>query len=394
MKIGVNARFLTKPFTGIGLYTKELFWMLATRHPEVEFVLVVPNPVQIEAPPQRDFAAPPNLSVVVLRETMVGTGGMRKTFWEQVQVPRFFLQHNVDLAHFPYPSNPWRRFSKPCVVTVHDTIPWTMKAYRRNFSTRLYQDRCCRAVAKADRVLTVSRVSQIDIMETCDVPAERITVTPNALPAGFTRPFDQSQREQILAKYDLSPKRPFFFYLGGYDERKNVELLADVFLTKIAPRFDVDLVLGGGKLHHDRLYKSYDSLTDTQKVVTLQLPSGQIRATGFIDPSDLPALYQSCFAFVNLSRKEGFNIPLLEAAASGVPVIASDIPVHREVLGDYGLYVPPDDADATEKLLRRLLEDSAFYHQQKHPLAQFRNPFSWEQTADTVLNLYKTILCS
>jgi hypothetical protein len=138
MNIGVNARFLTKPFTGIGRYTKALFTTLALEHPNDTFVLVSHQDVA------GDFAK--NIEVVVLPERFHGSGGMKKTYWEQVQLPAFFKKYGVDVVHYPYPSNPWRRFTIPTIVTVHDTIPWVLSEYRERFSTRLYQDHCLKAL--------------------------------------------------------------------------------------------------------------------------------------------------------------------------------------------------------------------------------------------------------
>ena len=101
-KIGVNARFLSKPFTGIGQHTKYLFEALAKQNQDVQFILVTPDKVEVNFPK--------NVSVHVLPEKFPGTSGMRKTFWEQKQLPDFFLKQNVDVVHFPYPSNPWKKF--------------------------------------------------------------------------------------------------------------------------------------------------------------------------------------------------------------------------------------------------------------------------------------------
>ncbi len=384
MKIGVNARFLTKPFTGIGRYTRYLFEEMAKQNPEAEFVMVVNSPV--------DIKMPDNVRIFPLPEKFPGTSGMKKTYWEQVQLAAFFLKHDVDLVHFPYPCNFWKEFKKPTVVTVHDAIPWTMAPYRKSLSTRLYQDRCKKAVNKADHVFAVSEAARKEIIEVCGLDPNKTSVSYNALPDYFFRTATNQEKENVLNKHGLSVSRPFILYIGGYDIRKNVNILLEAFLTQIAPKYELDLVMVGGKHLNDRLYQSYDLLTKIKDKGKLQANKGFIKTIGFVPDDDLPALYQSSFAFINLSSKEGFNLPLLEAAVSGTPVITSDLPVHHEVLGEYGIYCRPDDKDLVAEIIKKLFTDNAFYLKQKQKTESFRCPFSWVKTAETVMKTYKMLV--
>jgi glycosyltransferase involved in cell wall biosynthesis len=384
MKVGVNARFLTKPFSGIGNYTRSVFMALAKQNPHDKFILVAPQPC--------DLPMPKNVEIVALPEKFPGTSGMKKTFWEQVQVPRFFLKQKVDLAHFPYPCNPWFGFKKPVVVTVHDVIPWVLPAYRKSFSTRIYQDRCKNAVKKANIILTVSEASKKEISKICRVPLEKIFVTYNATARDFLIKAPSSESKNILDKYGIDQQIPYFLYVGGYDDRKNVRMIIDVFLDKIAPNHRINLVLAGGKTLNANLYESFDYLTKCQRGVSLQAQEGKIKVTGFVDELDLPVLYQSSFAFLNLSKMEGFNLPLVEAAVSGVPVIASDIPVHREIAGSYALFTNPDDGNALGDLMKKLITDSDFYQEAKSKINKYKCPYSWEKTAEEINRIYKKLI--
>lgn len=383
MKIGVNARFLTKPFTGVGRYTRFLFEELAGQNPLDEFVMVANLPVEI--------TMPANVKIFVLPEKFPGTSGMRKTFWEQVQVPAFLQKHNVDLVHFPYPCNPWKGFSPPTVVTVHDCIPWTMSPYRRSISTRLYQDRCKSAVKKADHVFSVSKAALKEIIEVCALDPAKTSVSYNALPEIYHHKVHPAERLKVLEKYGISQDRPYFFYVGGFDVRKNVEILVAAYREFVAPDYEIDLVLAGGKHLNDRIYKSFDLLTKSRDGGKLQPAKGQIRATGFVADEDLPALYQSSFAFVNLSAKEGFNLPLLEALVSGTPTVISDIPVHHEVASDHAAYCRIEKKEAG-KVLKKLFIDKDYYQKQKQKAEDFRCPFSWQKTAAAVMGVYRTLL--
>ncbi len=379
MRIGVNARFLTKPYTGIGQHTKYLFEALASLYPDDHFVMITPEPVEI--------TMPKNVEIIVEPENFFGTAGMRKTYWEQRQVPKILKEKQVDLAHFPYPSNPWYGFEKPVCVTVHDTIPWESELYRRSMTTRLYQDSCRFAVRKANHVFTVSEASKHDVIRLTHIEEKKISLSYNAPAPQFSTKVPPDQCAKILQKYGLNPDRRYFFYVGGYDARKNVPMIVEAFQRFIAPHYDVDLVLAGGKAVDDPLYQSFDTILHQKK----SGHKGNILRTGFVEENDLPALYQSSFVFVNVSTREGCNLPLLEALTSGVPVITSDIDVHREMVGSNALFVETHDTEKLGNYMDQFIRDEQFYNNRRQDAANYRCPFSWEQTAQKVFEIYRRL---
>ena len=177
-------------------------------------------------------------------------------------------------------------------------------------------------------------------------------------------------------------------YVGGYDQRKNVPTLIDAFERLVAPDHDIDLVLAGGKLIDDPLYASFDSIVHRRK----SFLRGNIHTTGFVDESDLPALYQSAFAFVNVSTKEGCNLPLLEALASGIPVITSDIAVHHEMVGHHAVYTNPHDIGRLGAIMDQFTRDHQFYEARLQNAINYTCPFSWESSAKSILKVYETFL--
>lgn len=382
MIIGINGRFLTKPFTGIGQYTRYLFQELARQNPDDTFIIVTPQKVDM------DF--PSNVEIVVVHDKLIGTAGMKKTHWEQVKLPRCFRKYNVDIVHYPYPSNPWKGFEKPVIVTVHDTIPWELAEYRRSFLTRLYQDRARNAVKKADRIVTVSEASKQAIVKCCGVKADDITVIHNAPAPHFLEPSSDDQKKEALQRYGIDPSRKFFLYVGGYDARKNVPTLVNVYLQSIACQYEVDLVLVGEKSLNDRLYSSFDDTEQHQKEHASKR-KGNMVLTGFVTEADMPALYQAAFAFVNVSKVEGFNLTLVQSAVSHTPMIVSNIPVHHEVIGSNALYTDPSDAKGLAAFMKRLITDTPFYTQQKELMEQYESPYSLEESAKALKKLYESL---
>lgn len=357
-KIGINGRALFKPFTGIGQYTKNLVKALAELDKKNEYILVVTEKLT------DDVAAffPKNVRVKILPEKHFPLAGMRKTWWEQISLVEFFLAEKIDVAFFPYPSSPWSKdwYKKgvKTVVTVHDCIPWTNEDYRGGFLSKLYHAQTKKAVKLAGEILTVSQHSKKLIVEVCDVEAEKIHVIYNDVDEAYKRPVDEDFAHEVLKRFRLK-RGKFFLYCGGYDKRKNVNYLLEEYL---ASGSKWPLVLVGEKLFNSKLYESFDEADGVIK-------------TGFLKEQELAALYGSCKAFLHMSKEEGFNIPLLEAANCGAPLVLSNIAVHREIAGGFATFVDISKTSALTKILRAGKFVSS---------AGLAKKFSWKKSAEEV----------
>lgn len=365
MKIGINGRFLTKPFTGIGQYTFNLVKEMAVANPNNQYLLLVPESIN------QNF--PKNVEVKVLAEKNLKLAGAKKTWWEQIQVPEFLKREKVDLAWFPYPCNPWSadwyKKGPRTIVSVHDCIPWMDKRYRSGALSKLYHSQSKKAVAKADLVLTVSGASLEDIVEVCGMPRKKIEVIYNDASAAYKKAPSKEYKEEILGRFSLK-ENGYFLYVGGYDERKNVKELVEAW----SDFGKMPLVLAGGKVLGRNLYKSFDVAS-----------GGGLIKTGFMKEEELNVIYRGARAFVHLSEKEGFNIPILEAANCGTPMILSDIPVHKEVAEKAAIFVK-DRAQvvaAMEKMMD--LEIQEEYSNRSKKLAQ---KYDWIKYAQALARLF------
>lgn len=366
MKIGINGRFLLKPFTGIGQYTRNLLYEMSRQNPSDSFVVIVPEKLS------GDFGK--NVRVIVLPEKKLGMAGARKTWWEQIQLPERLLLEEVDLAFFPYPSNPWTKdwYARSdakggkgvkTVVTVHDCIPWKDKRYRRGMLSKMYHAQSKKAVKMADLVLTVSGTSMKEIIEVCKVPKDKIEVVYNDVDPTYKEYPEKKYKEEVLSRFGLR-KEEYILYVGGYDERKNVGSLVKAW----SKWQKFPLVLAGGKSVGGKLYGSFDAVM-----------SGEIVKTGFLSNEELNVLYRECLFFVNLSEAEGFNLPILEAANCGAPMILSDIPVHREVAEDAAVFVKGDLVKAFDRMT-----DKASRGNLKQKEAKLARKYDWKKYASII----------
>lgn len=379
MKIGVNARFLTKPYTGIGQYTSFLFTELAKIDKGREYLLMVQEPCNFEG-------------TCILREAGLLLPGLKKTYWEQFSVPQFLKKEKVSLVHFPYPCNTWYSYKIPTVVTVHDTIPFDFPEYRPNFLSKLYHHMVKKSLKNATKIITVSEASKRDIMRHTHVKEDKIAVIYNAASPVFSHMVSPEKRALILRKYGLT--KPYFIYVGGYDGRKNVSLLSEIFNKYISPKYDVDLVLIGGKLFNSPLYGSFDSLTENTLSTTIapERKRGGVKRLSFISNEELAALYQGSLCFLHLSKKEGFNIPVVEALESGIPILLSDIEVHREVAKEGAEYVDLKNKEACARKIERVIKDDVYRESLREKAAKLKGEYSWEKAAEKTLEIYRALV--
>jgi glycosyltransferase involved in cell wall biosynthesis len=109
------------------------------------------------------------------------------------------------------------------------------------------------------------------------------------------------------------------------------------------------------------------------------------------DDATLEQHFAAASIVLSPSHYEGFGLPVLEALARGVPVVASDIRAHREVAGDAALYAPADDPEALASQIIRLLGDGELRHELGKCGARRARIFSWQETATRTLRVYAAV---
>jgi glycosyltransferase involved in cell wall biosynthesis len=230
--------------------------------------------------------------------------------------------------------------ARASVILAVADVSWRRFAgqYRSMFTARQVQ-LAERAIRAADHILTLSRYSA-DELTYGGIPDSRITVIPLGVGDEF-RNVSAADVEQVRSKYRL-PER-FVLYVGGINERKNLQVLA-IALDRMSP--PPPLVLAGP--------------LPAEPLGFWGLDRPWIQHLGYVPDADMPGLYTAATLKVFPSKLEGFGLPLAEAMAAGTPVIASDIPVFREVGGDAVCFFPPDDPAALADLIRTGLESPGF----------------------------------
>ena len=239
-------------------------------------------------------------------------------------LPRALRRLGAALVHTQYALP--LRCPCPAVVTIHDLSFEHGLMGRRD---RLVFERVVpRAARGAARVLTVSERTKRDLAELYGVPSERIVVTPNGVdPAFHPAPGQASASNRLL-------QSPYALAVGAIQERKN-----QIAALAAAQEAGLELVVAGP--------------TKNERTAA-ELRAGGARLEGYVAIERLAELYRGAACLVQSSRYEGFGLPIVEAMASGTPVVAVPDPALFEVAGDAAVVVP--ESELAEGIRRALAE--------------------------------------
>ncbi len=404
VRIGIDARLYgVESGTGIGRYTAELLRELGQVMSEEVRVMSCSPPPPAPSPSgwgETEF-------VVFLRKdgyeafeppderwTKVLADFRPYTIEVQTMFPRLIREAGVDLMHFTHFDHPIR-CPVPFLVTIHDLIlldhpsirATTLGPLRFWMKYVAYHRTLHHAVAKSVRILTPSQSVKEQIAERFGVLREKIITTPLGIEHVLRDPESSPPPLPTLGPGQVAPPPrgkgrkfidpPYLLYVGNAYPHKNLEQLIRA-LPKLRERHpEPRLVLVG---REDDFYRR------------LRLAAGQrtpIVFTGALPEDELWTLLANTAAYVSPSLEEGFDLPTLEAAALGTPVVASDIPVHREVLGDAFLPFPQDDDAALIEAIHRVLVHSELRATLVDRGIVRARQFSWRTCALRTVSAYR-----
>lgn len=401
MRIAVDASVLeTARPTGVERALREQLRALAAAESEVgraaarhEFLLIARRPIEL------GFALPAHFRGVDLAAHAPGR------FWREALLDPLLRRDKVALLHSPVLALPLGLWRAPyaMVATVHE-VPWREPGGGDGLEVAR-RFRLSDAARRARGLVAVSQRTRDHVVALHPQAAARTVVIPHGVEPRFApqppaplaatateraappspRDLLAAERAALLARYRL-PDAPFLLFVGAARARKNLAgLLAAYAALPAALRERHPLLLAG---------------VTGEAVAPLQAQAQQLRITdrlllpGFIDDADLPALYRAAHALLFPSRFEGFGLPLLEAMASGLPVVASRGGALPEVAGDAALLL--DEGDGTAALtaaltaaIVRIATDTALREQLRARGLARAARFRWSRAAEQLLALWE-----
>lgn len=370
MHVVVDARYISRLQSGIGLYTQHLLRALAAIDPETRYTYLTVRDGPDAGIRQPNFA--PWVTRISFENHLVGD------LWQSSYLPLRLAALGADLYHGPAVFLPLIKLGYRTVVTIHDlvaflfpeTVPAKYGTYMR-WMTRL-------SVRSADRIIADSEATRVDLMRLLGVPAGKVRTIHAALGTGYAPVRDPARLEAVRRTYQL--EGPYLLFVGNLEPRKNLVRLIEAYaLLRRRHGLPHRLVLAGKR---GWLYRSI-----FQTVERLDLQR-EVVFTGYVAPEDLPAVYSMAAAFAFPSLYEGFGLPILEAMACGVPVVAGASGSIPEVAGDAALLVPPSEVEAIAEALHRVLTDPALRAELQARGFERSRAFSWERVATETRRVY------
>lgn len=378
MRIALNASILRAPRTGIGQYVAELAGALGEVDGlELELFDGWDWGGELPAAPLPGYSKLSGLAKRVLPNAYrLRRAVQQRRFDRGARQLRPTLYHEPSLWPF--------EFDGPMVMTLHDLahvhFPETLPTDRLREIERQIDG----GLARASKVMVDSQFIANEVTHHYGISADRLVVAPLGHSGRF-RPRSAEQLGVALESHGLQP-RQYLLCIGTLEPRKNLQLAIDGYLAlpeALRRRYPL-LIAGMPGWRHAQLQ---DSLQRA-------LSSGQVRLLGYQRDDALAELLAGARLLLFPSLYEGFGLPVLEAMASGTPVVLSRRAALPEVAGGAGVYIDPEDVQGCASALRHLLEDEAYWQVCRSAGLARAQEFSWTRCAQITAATYRELVGS
>lgn len=385
MRIGIDARFLSHPQRGgFKTYTENLISTLDVVDDINHYLIYLDR-----------SSADLNVSQKKTWQYKVVEGSfpvLGMVLREQFLLRKRIIDDKVDVIHFLCNTAPIN-LNERYIITLHDIIQLTtinqfrllrgLPAHKQWAVMAYSQWAINNSIRAADRVITVSEYEKKEISNHFNIPLERITAIHLAPDPRFKL---ATESEKNIWRSDLFEKSGIRkrFILGiGYEPRKNIEFLIEIFSKLAAEQSDLDLVVvcaeESRRLHFRTLAEQF-RLAD------------KVHILGSLSPESLVILYNLTEVFVYPSERESFGLPPLEAISCGAPTVAMNKTSLPEILGKGALFVDEKDVYAWTNSIKRILTDKNLRLQLVDGGLKQAATFSWQKCAEETVQVYKNVI--
>lgn len=304
------------------------------------------------------------------------------SFLEQLVIPWVLYRQKADIVHFPHFNVPVLYFGR-YIVTIHDllmhqfksnstsTLPWLLYIVRRLGYNLAFS----KAVKGSTHIIVPSFFVKKDLLLHFHIKSSKVSYVYE----GVDPHLKQSKNKAIRPTVKSLLSGKFFLYVGNAYPHKNLIAFKDM-LSKISGASVVMVIPRDTFM--ERLRKLYEP----------EIGKGQVFLLNRLSDTELASLYKKCQAFIFPSLSEGFGLPGLEALSFGALVLASDIPVFREVYRDLPLYFDPQNPATLTGLVKKvrkmnLIEKNKYALRAK----KFVHHYSWKKLAQKTVEIYAKV---
>ena len=365
MIVGFDAKRIVRNGTGLGSYGRTLVNdLIRLGNNDMQLRLYAPDEGRDDLRGQ----------IIEGAEFCYPTGrpsSLRKAWWRSRSIVDDLVRDGVDVFHGLSGELPvgLRRAGIRAVVTIHDLIFLRHPEYYHWFDARIYEWKFRQALREADHIIAISQRTRQDILELGGAQyADRISVIYQSFAPHYSGIVTDDRKAAVRQRYQL-PQR-FVLNVGTIERRKNLAVAVEA--VDLLPQ-DIHLVAVGRQTPYVRELPHSDRL---------HLLSG-------VPDADLAAIYSLAEAFVYPSRYEGFGIPIIEAIAAGLPVVACTGSCLEEAGGPYSRYVSPDDAIGMAEALKMSLRGARGRQERIDLSRDYIRRFQGTDVAAQVAKLYE-----
>jgi len=374
MRIGIDVRPFLKRETGVGIYLRNLILALSKIDKENSYYLFSSS--LKDRFDRRKIPDTPNFHLFDFPFPVSITNFL----WNRLNFPKidYFFFKKIDIVHSPTPL--LIPTNGKCIITVHDLFFFknpdgTVREMRRGYPEKVYE-----SIKKADGIICPSNFTKSEILRFFECREEKIRVIPHGVEETFKKEPEEGFVKRVKEKYSLPPS--YILFVGNIEPRKNLETLIDGFSIFEKKFPEIKLLIVGEKV------MGFESI---KKRIEEKGLEGKVIFTGYVENRELSVIYRLSSVFVFPSLEEGFGLPILEAMASSVPVLASKTSSIPEVAGDCALYFSPDSPEEISEKLETILRNEKIRYEMVEKGKKRVEEFSWVKCAEKTLEFYKEI---
>jgi glycosyltransferase involved in cell wall biosynthesis len=371
MRIGIMLQSLCH-FGGIGTYTREMVRKLINIDKSNEYFMIYPTFGQ-SSKLMGQFKTYANV-VEILSKSLVP----HAMYWDHLVVPKISKEYKIDLVFNPFLSVPLRgNFKKVFVMHGHEwfTMPevfWLLERLIGKVRMKMI-------MREADKIISISNIMTELCSRATDLPESKFRTIYHGVDEKFKPISDERILNEVRMKYHLPDK--FILFVGGLYPQKNFGALIEAF-SLISSDIPHQIVVAG---------KARWKYKGDLKLIADRGFEKRVQLLGWVNPEEVPVLYNLADMFVYPSFYEGFGLCLVEAMASGCPVVAASTGALPEIADDAAVLVDPMNYLELKEGIVSVITNSLL--RQKLVRAGLRRAknFTWERCAEETLKVFHEI---
>lgn len=336
MKVGLDISQIAHK-GGVGVYTKNLAEQLVEilGIEIVFFYSSLRKPYWGDLPHVRSFRLPPIIFEVLFNRVRV------------IPIDQFI--GNTDVFHSSDWTQPPTKAKK--VTTYHDVIPLKYPEWSHPKIVEVHKKRLSLVEKEIDMVVAVSEATKKDLLEVSKIPEDKVVVIYEGVDERFKRR-DEKEVEEFRKRYQLPDK--FILVIGGIGKRRNLPRVKEA-------TSGYNLVVAGETIP-------------------------------WVGETEMPLLYNAATLLAYPSLYEGFGLPVLEAMASGTPVVTSNTSSLPEVGDKAAIFVNPYDVNEMKVKIRQVMEDKELRKEAVKKGLEWVKNFSWKKCAEETVEVYRKVM--